>query len=124
MALAGIICLGTAAYGLWSGAPVLALGFLLLGLGLAAAGVTFLLGCYFVLAHREVFLATLFNRLGLLLLGPAAALIFQPWREIPSGTLTPAQCLWVCLILCGASILPCGISLVRLGLSKKGDKKA
>ncbi len=114
MTLAGLPCLGGAVYGLGLEAPLPALGMLLLGLGLTAAGASFLLGCYRRLTDRGAFWAALANRSGLLLLGPAAVLILQPWREVASGVLTRAQCAGICALLCGASILPCGISLARI----------
>lgn len=114
MALAGLPCLGGAVYGLGLEAPLPALGMLLLGCGLTAAGGSFLLGCYRQLTDKGAFRAFLVNRTGLLLLGPAAALILQPWREVASGTLTRAQCAGICAALCAASLLPCGISLIRV----------
>lgn len=114
MTLAGLPCLGGAVCGLGLEAPLPALGMLLLGLGLTAAGASFLLGCYRQLTDRGVLWAALANRAGLLLLGPAVALILQPWREVASGLLTKAQCAGICALLCGGSILPCGISLARI----------
>lgn len=114
MTAGGLVAICVSIWGFWEGAPLPALGMLLLGLGLTTAGASFLLGCYRQLTDRGAFWAALANRAGLLLLGPAAALILQPWREVASGLLTKAQCAGICALLCGGSILPCGISLARI----------
>lgn len=122
MTAAGLVAICVSIWGFWEGAPLPALGMLLLGCGLTAAGGSFLLGLYRQLTDRGAFLALMVNRAGLLLLGPAATLVLQPWRWVAPGVMTRAQCAGFCAALCALSILPCGVSLVWNILSQRRDR--
>ena len=122
MTAVGLVAICVSIWAFWERDPLPALGMLLLGCGLTAAGGSFLLGLYRKLTDRGAFLAFLVNRAGLLLLGPAVTLVLQPWRKVAPGVMTRAQCAGFCAALCALSILPCGVSLVWNILSRRRDR--
>ena len=97
------------------------LGLLLLGAGLMAVCISSLLDIYRDLTDKGLCWATVVNRLGCMVLGPAIVLIAAPWEDIAKGSLTQGQCILLCTAFCGFSLLPAGWSLAKLIMKHHGE---
>lgn len=107
----GPMAIVAAPYGFWHGEFAAAFGSLLLGLGVMAATSCLWLCRFRDLTPKGLWYAEVISRVGMMGLGPAAALILQPWREAQMGVLTTGQCVAVCAFLCGLTLVTYGISL-------------
>ena len=116
--LMGLGLIAMSISGLWKYCSLAFLGPLPLGVGLALVGGSGIFSCYLRLTPKAGFWALVISRCGGLLLGPGAALFLRPWQEVQSGIITMGQCIGVCLLFSSLSVIPCGISLFRLFLTR------
>lgn len=122
-----LICFSVYSFCYLKGAPAGAVismfGMLILGLGLTAAASTSFLTYYCNLTGESLFRAGIVNRIGLMALGPAFAMMsFSSISR--EKNVTPGQCALICAVSCGLTLVPAGLSLVKLVIQhRKGKEK-